>query len=274
MVTFNVHGKEYKVVFGYGLLTKTDVLDKVQGITDGKERSLQKMISLLPELLLAGLQKKHKEEFGYESDSEKEAALDKVCDLLDDYEDEGTEENPKSGFDLYQLLDKELEKMVFIRSAECSSRSTGSREECNEASTGSQKEKLTFREAVYQEILPLYLSIGVSKEEFMDSTPAELKPYLEAEKIRQKRKDAELWQAGIYETSATFTAVANALMGKKSKAEYLKKPLLESAEEEKRKQEGILSEEEKKKQRNALLASLQLMQANFELNHEKGRQDE
>ena len=25
MVTFNVHGKEYKVVFGYGLLTKTDV---------------------------------------------------------------------------------------------------------------------------------------------------------------------------------------------------------------------------------------------------------
>lgn len=46
----------------------------------------------------------------------------------------------------------------------------------------------------------------------MDSTPAELKPYLEAEKIRQKRKDAELWQAGIYETSATFTAVANALM--------------------------------------------------------------
>jgi hypothetical protein len=54
-------------------------------------------------------------------------------------------------------------------------------------------------------------SIGVSKEEFMDSTPVELKPYLEAEK---------------------------------------------------------------KKQRNALLASLQLMQANFELNHEKGRQDE
>ena len=34
-----------------------------------------------------------------------------------------------------------------------------------------------------------------------------------------------------------------------------------------------LKEEEKKKQRNALLASLQLMQANFELNHEKGRQD-
>ena len=115
MVTFNVHGKEYKVVFGYGLLTKTDVLDKVQGITDGKERSLQKMISLLPELLLAGLQKEtQRKSLGIESDSEKEAVLNKVCDLLDDYEDEGTEENPKSGFDLYQLLDKELEKNGFL----------------------------------------------------------------------------------------------------------------------------------------------------------------
>ena len=27
---------------------------------------------------------------------------------------EGTEENPKSGFDLYQLLDKELEKNGFL----------------------------------------------------------------------------------------------------------------------------------------------------------------
>lgn len=114
MVTFNVNGKEYKIVFGYGLLTKTDVLDKVQEIAGGKERSLQKMISLLPELLLAGLQKKHKDEFGYESDSEKEAALDKVCNLLDDYEAEGTEENPQSGFDLYQALNTELEKNGFL----------------------------------------------------------------------------------------------------------------------------------------------------------------
>ena len=111
----------------------------------------------------------------------------------------------------------------------------------------------------------------------MDSTPSELKPYLDAEKLRQERKDTELWQAGIYTTSATFTAVANALMGKKSKAKYYEKPLLEQAEEKKREEDGILSEEEKKKRRNALLTSLQLMQANFELNHsddKKGRQDE
>lgn len=114
MVTFNVHGKEYKVVFGYGLLTQSDVLDKVQEITSGQERNLQKLISILPELLLAGLQKKHKDEFGYETESERTVAFQKVCDLLDDYEDEGTEENPKSGFDLYKILDTELEKNGFL----------------------------------------------------------------------------------------------------------------------------------------------------------------
>lgn len=114
MVTFNVNGKEYKVVFGYGLLTQSDVLDKVQEITSGQERNLQKLISILPELLLAGLQKKHKDEFGYETESERTVVFQKVCDLLDDYEDEGTEENPKSGFDLYKILSSELEKNGFL----------------------------------------------------------------------------------------------------------------------------------------------------------------
>ena len=114
MVTFKTNGKEYKIVFGYGLLTQSDVLDKVQEITGGKERDIKKLISILPELLLAGLQKKHKDEFGYETESERAVAFQKVCDLLDDYESEGTEENPKSGFDLYKILSSELEKNGFL----------------------------------------------------------------------------------------------------------------------------------------------------------------
>lgn len=114
MVTFNVNGKEYKVVFGYGVLSKTDILDKISEFASDKERNIRKLISSLPELLLAGLQKKHKNEFGYESESEKEAALEKIYDLLDEYESEGTEENPQSGFDLYQILSTELEKNGFL----------------------------------------------------------------------------------------------------------------------------------------------------------------
>lgn len=114
MVTFEVNGKEYKVMFGYGVLVKTDVLDRISEFASNNERNIRKLISSLPELLLAGLQKKHKDEFGYESDSEKEAALEKVYDLLDEYEANGTEENPQSGFDLYQLLSAELEKNGFL----------------------------------------------------------------------------------------------------------------------------------------------------------------
>ena len=43
---------------------------------------------------------------------------------------------------------------------------------------------------------------------------------------------------------------------------------------EKEQHEKELSEVDKKKQREKLLMALQLMQANFELNHPKGEQEE
>lgn len=114
MFSFNAGGKEYKVKFGYGVLCKTDIIDKISrmgDMTDAKE-----VLALTPTVLLAGLQKYHNEEFGYESDSEKETAFEKVCDLLDVYEDEGTEENPHSAYDLFIKANNELEKNGFLSS--------------------------------------------------------------------------------------------------------------------------------------------------------------
>ena len=62
----------------------------------------------------------------------------------------------------------------------------------------------------------------------------------------------------------------------KRKAEYLKEPFSQTAEKQKQEDEENLSETEKKRQRDRLLMTLQLMQANFELNHgnnDEGRQD-
>ena len=78
-----------------------------------------------------------------------------------------------------------------------------------------------------------------------------------------------MYQMGMYVLSAVQTAVQNALHGRKSKAKYLDKPLLQTVAENKKLDEENLTEEEKKKQRKLLLAKLQLMQANFELNHDK-----
>ena len=108
----------------------------------------------------------------------------------------------------------------------------------------------------------------------MDSTPYDLEPYMEAYNLKRKVSDAEAWQFNMYTMCAVQTAVANVLIGKKSKAEYLKEPFSQTAE--KQEDEENLSETEKKRQRDRLLMTLQLMQANFELNHgnnDEGRQD-
>lgn len=111
MITLKVNNKEYKLVFGYGSLLKTDILDRIQ---NSNKEGLKGAISLLPELLLVGLQKRHKDEFGWETESEKEVALDKIYDLLDEYESESTEDNPQDGFTLLQQMNDELGKNGFL----------------------------------------------------------------------------------------------------------------------------------------------------------------
>ena len=111
MITLKVNNKEYKLVFGYGALLKTDILDRIQ---NSNKEGLKGAISLLPELLLVSLQKRHKDEFGWETESEKEVALDKIYDLLDEYENESTEDNPQDGFTLLQQMNDELGKNGFL----------------------------------------------------------------------------------------------------------------------------------------------------------------
>lgn len=111
MITLKVNDKDYKLVFGYGALLKTDILDRIQ---NSNKEGLKGAISLLPELLLVGLQKRHKDEFGWETESEKEVALDKIYDLLDEYENESTEDNPQDGFMLLQQMNDELGKNGFL----------------------------------------------------------------------------------------------------------------------------------------------------------------
>lgn len=112
MFSFSANGKTYKVKFGYGVLTQSDILTQVSSM--GAINNPKDMIKMLPELILVGLQKKHKDEFGYETEEEKKIAYDKVCDLLDDYEDESTEENPHNGFILFEKASQELEKNGFL----------------------------------------------------------------------------------------------------------------------------------------------------------------
>lgn len=67
---------------------------------------------------------------------------------------------------------------------------------------------------------------------------------------------------GNYGISALIVAIDRCFSGKKSKAEYIKKPITQSINENK---DG-LSEEKLQRQRELFVAKLQVMQTNFELN--------
>lgn len=126
MYELRVNEKIYKIKYGYGVLYKSDLIDKVIAVSTGNPDNpadtVKNMMGITAELLLAGLQKKHKDEFGYdwESESERNAMILKVCDLIDDYEDEHRNDEveeggtPPNGFTLFSELQAELEKNGFL----------------------------------------------------------------------------------------------------------------------------------------------------------------
>lgn len=118
MYIFKIHGKEYKVRFTYRMICEGDLLDSVSAITDFANLDAKGILSKLAittaELLLAGLQKYHSDEFGYKNDEDKKALIDEILDMFDDYEDESTDEHPQSAFTLFTDLQGELEKNGFL----------------------------------------------------------------------------------------------------------------------------------------------------------------
>ena len=95
----------------------------------------------------------------------------------------------------------------------------------------------------------------------MESCPKELEPYNKAHKMNIVEQDnlQHMWW-GNYGISALIVAIDKCFGGKKSKAEYIKEPILLKTFEN----DG-LTEEEKQKQRELFVAKLQVMQTNFEL---------
>lgn len=119
MYLFRVGGNTYKIAFGYGVLYKTDLIDRVINATsqnaENPAETIKNLIGLTAEMLLEGLQKKHRDQFGYDTPEEREQRIIEVCDMLDEYEDEHAEdENPLNGFTLFSDLQREMERNGFL----------------------------------------------------------------------------------------------------------------------------------------------------------------
>lgn len=113
MTKINFGDKELNIKYGYAATVKSGIIadlmsmDKIGSDMD----SVEKILMFMPKLLLVGLQKNHKDEYGCNLDSEDdtEKAMDKVYDLLDDYfENDGDVQT------LFMALQEELMSNGFL----------------------------------------------------------------------------------------------------------------------------------------------------------------
>ena len=105
MTTIKVNGKDYIIKFGYNSFCDSDLLDRtteVLGIlqADKGEKDSEftrKLFVVTRELLFEGFKKKNPI-----------GSLEEVGDLLDDYMDEGTDEETHGLIDVFGMIAQEL----------------------------------------------------------------------------------------------------------------------------------------------------------------------
>ncbi len=130
MYIFKVNGKKYKIQYNYRALMTTDVIDKLVEVGDVTQREdpakmLKGIIGLTAEMLLAGLQANHKNDFGYDTEEEKNERILDTLDLMDAFEAENTDEDgncSEDAFTLFSKLQNELESVHFLSSMANSTR--------------------------------------------------------------------------------------------------------------------------------------------------------
>lgn len=92
----------------------------------------------------------------------------------------------------------------------------------------------------------------------MKLNPVKIKPFVKAYELRLEQQDAMLYRQGLYVRDALLCTVGNMFGGKSAKKiEYPKKPYGVGAKE--------LTEEEIKKQRELLIANLNALKINHDL---------
>lgn len=106
----------YEIKFGIEATTKSGILKKIKEVQQSGDDSvdnIEMMLTMVPEFLLVGLQKRHKDEFGYDYNTNegKEEATAKVCELIDEY----TDQEDSSIRELFEELLKEVMQNGFFK---------------------------------------------------------------------------------------------------------------------------------------------------------------
>ena len=144
MKTIKISEREYKIQFGYiataksGIIKELVNIEEMLGDGDSVIENLDKILMFIPELMLVGLQKFHRDEFGYNYDTKegRDEAFEKASQLVDDYFDE-----EDAGFkELFNSLEEELLHNGFLSSMFREEQESQSKEQ-NQAQTKQEKAK-------------------------------------------------------------------------------------------------------------------------------------
>ena len=100
----------------------------------------------------------------------------------------------------------------------------------------------TFSE-IFEEIFPYYLAFGMSYEQFWYGSPDLVIPYRRADEIRRRRRNEELWLAGMYTADALASTVGNMFSKQKYNYPSEPRPITLSEAKERRERERKAKEE-------------------------------
>ncbi len=118
-------------------------------------------------------------------------------------------------------------------------------------------------------MLPYYLFIGMSAEEFWNGDPWLVKTYRKVHELKIQAKNEELWLQGLYFHDALGVVIGNAFGGKRAKKlKYLEKPIDIFA-----KTDDEIRQEEIKKQ-NQIIANLNAMKVNWDARQKRLQQQQ
>ena len=122
MFILKVNEKEYKIKFAYKPVLKKRILSRLAEVTkkmntEGDETSLagiEDLLLFIPELILVGLQRNHKDEFWYDYNTNEgfNEQLEKVDSIIDEYCDS----EDSDMMELFSELQKELLEDGFLSS--------------------------------------------------------------------------------------------------------------------------------------------------------------
>ena len=117
----------------------------------------------------------------------------------------------------------------------------------------SKVESISFTKT-FEELCPIYMSFGMTYDEYWNDEAYKCKFYREYHKLRVKQKDEEFWQQGmyIYEVLCNVSPILHAFSKNGTKPlPYSSKPYLAQAELDKKKED-----EEQRLENERLIARL------------------